>query len=705
MIALQGAFEAYLLNCEFILLIVRFISTRITIDADISLNPPKMTFQPIFNMPYFLSIRSFSFLIVFLTISNISFAQTLSKDFEIVKYNNPETTSFLGVGLWAWPVPMDYDGDGDMDMLVSCPGKPYNGLYFFENTSGEDFPDFAPAVRLGDAIKNIQVSHIEEGVFITAPGAELLDFTKQLGELKKELYDADEIKNGFQKVRFNQWKMVDYEGDGDLDVVVGVDDWGDYGWDNAFNSSGQWTNGPLHGYVFLLENVDGKYVNKGRLTAGGKLIDVYGAPSPNFADFDGDGDLDLICGEFLDGLTYFKNIGSRKQPVYKTGVKLTYESQPIKMDLEMIIPVAVDWDKDGHVDLVVGDEDGRVALIRNTGFLVDKVPQFELPRYFRQQADELKFGALATPVSVDWDEDGDEDIIAGNSAGYIAFIENTGGGASPIWKEPKLLEVDGKAIRIQAGDNGSIQGPAEAKWGYTTLSVVDWDGDGKKDIIFNSIWGKIEWIKNTGSALEAPKPIKVKRGNEPASSPAWNWWKSAPDELVTQWRTTPFAIDWDEDGIMDLVMLDQEGYLAFYQGLYENGEQAVLPGKRIFYGDKVSVYTNRNKAENSESGPLRLNNADAGGSGRRKITLVDWDKDGDLDLLVNSINATLFENISQTPDKVMFSYQGPISEKILAGHTTSPTFVDWNNDSIWEILVGAEDGHFYHFQRGSSKND
>ncbi|MEN2284388.1 VCBS repeat-containing protein [Algoriphagus sp. SE2] len=649
--------------------------------------------------------KSSLFLLVCLTfctqkeVNDTSLSESRPIDFELVKYNNPGATSFLGVGLWAWPMPMDFDEDGDMDMLVSCPDKPFNGLYFFENTSGEEFPDFAAPVRLGDAIKNVQVSHIAEGVKVMIPGAELLDFKNSLSSQEETLYNSEELKEGFEKVRFNQWKMVDYEGDGDLDVVVGIDDWADYGWDNAFNEEGEWINGPLHGFVFLLENVDGHYENRGRIKAGGKTLDVYGAPSPNFADFDGDGDLDLICGEFLDRMTYFENIGTRQKPKYTSGVFLKNQEGLIKMDLEMIIPVAVDWDKDGNIDLVVGDEDGRVALVKNTGKLSDHIPVFEAPKYFRQEADNLKFGALATPVSVDWDNDGDEDLITGNSAGYFAFIENLGGGAKPVWKEPELLKSGGKPIRIQAGDNGSIQGPAEAKWGYTTLSVVDWDGDGRKDIIFNSIWGKVEWIKNSPSGLEAPTPINVKRGNESATSPAWNWWKSAQDELVTQWRTTPFGIDWDRDGIMDLVMLDHEGYLSFFKGIIENGEKAILPGKRIFHGEKASVYTNRDKAENDEGGLLKLNNAIAGGSGRRKFTMVDWDQDGDIDLLVNSINATLFENISQEPDKVVFRRKGPLSEKVLAGHTTSPTFVDWNKDGVWEILLGAEDGHFYHFQR------
>ena len=46
-----------------------------------------------------------------------------------------------------------------------------------------------------------------------------------------------------------------------------------------------------------------------QLVAGGKPIETFGWPSPCFADFRGTGKLDLICGEFRDGFTFFENIG------------------------------------------------------------------------------------------------------------------------------------------------------------------------------------------------------------------------------------------------------------------------------------------------------------------------------------------------------------------------------------------------------------
>ena len=88
----------------------------------------------------------------------------------------------------------------------------------------------------------------------------------------------------------------------------------------------------------------------------------------------------------------------------------------------------------------------------------------------------------------------------------------------------KKLEADGKIIRIQAGENGSIQGPAEAKWGYTVPVVAEWDGDDLPDIVVNSIWGKVVWYRNRGTrqkpVLEAARPIVVDWPGPPPK-PAW----------------------------------------------------------------------------------------------------------------------------------------------------------------------------------------
>jgi hypothetical protein len=81
-------------------------------------------------------------------------------------------------------------------------------------------------------------------------------------------------------------------------------------------------------------------------------------------------------------------------------------------------------------------------------------------------------------------------------------------GKGSKWSTPKLLKADGETFRIMAGPNGSIQGPAEAKWGYTTLSIADWDSDGHDDILVNSIWPKLQWLRNTENGItQQPLPF------------------------------------------------------------------------------------------------------------------------------------------------------------------------------------------------------
>jgi len=624
-----------------------------------------------------------------------------------VAYNNPGLLTDLGVGLWAWPLPMDFNGDGLMDLVVVCTDKPSNGIYVFLNTGEVDpvthLPVFAPGKRTGAADRSPQISYVDGRTYVTTAGKLHPQFKERGFDAPVAIGDPARIHLEKGNIRANQWKYVDFDGDGALDLAVGIDFWGDYGWDDAWDEQGRWKNGPLRGYVYLLRNTGTTgqpvYAEPTKiLTTEGKPVDVFGMPSPSFGDFDGDGDLDLICGEFLDGFTYFENVGTRTAPRYAPGRRPLVGGQPLRMDLCMIAPVAVDFDGDGDLDLVVGDEDGRVAFIEHTGKVVGGLPQFLPPRYFRQFAADVKFGALATPFAFDWDGDGDEDLISGNTAGYIGWIENLGG--TPVrWAPPRYLSAAGQLIRELAGPNGSIQGPAEAKWGYSILSVADWDGDGLPDLMTNGIWGKVVWYKNVGTRtapkLAAGQPVALALPpGAKNTGPAWNWWQPKGNELVSQWRTSPHMVDWNGDGLMDLVMSDTEGYLALYERKRgADGKLALLPPQRVFWSEGASVFNSNGLPQNKESGLLRLNDGVFGRGGRRTFCTVDWDGDGKLDLMMNSApNVNFFRNLGRDAEgRWKFKDEGPVSTHVLAGHATKPTYLA----STRELIVGAEDGFFY----------
>lgn len=587
-------------------------------------------------------------------------------------YNNPGLEVDLGVGLWAWPLPLDYDDDGDLDLLVSCPDKPSNGIFYFENPSSnphEKFPVFKPGRRLGSTGHNMQVSYVDGQPRILRENIEFVDFKRNGFDQGTSIYPKARFHSG--RTRARMWRYVDWEGDGDQDLVVGIGDWSDYVWDQAYDAQGRWRNGPLHGWVYLIENIKGSYSDSPvKIHAGGSPVDVYGWPSPNFSDFDGDGDLDLLCGEFLDGFTYFENIGTRDNPNYASGHRLKgTDGQRLRMHLQMITPTAVDWDRDGDQDLIVGDEDGRVALIENVSTSTSDLPKFRQPVYFQQEADTLKFGALATPFAYDWDHDGDEDLVCGNTAGNIGVFLNLDGQGSQ-WSPPKLVEADGKPFRIQAGPNGSIQGPAEAKWGYTTLSIADWDYDGQDDLIVNGIWPQLTWLRGTGQGFtEQPLPFWNKE-----TPPRFYWWQRKAQNHQTQWRTTPFATDFDHDGQIDLVILDQEGYLTC--------QSRARSETRIFVDE--------------DNDPIRLNPRSAGSSGRYKLDVVDWDSDGRTDILVNSENAVWYRNCEDRNGKVVLKRMGNLARRNVAGHTSSPTTCDFNRDGKPDLLIGAENGRLYY---------
>lgn len=608
--------------------------------------------------------------------------------YERLRFNSPGTCD-LKVGLWAFPLPMDYDGDGIDDMVVHCPDTPWGGTFFFAGTPSGIFK--AP-VRIGDGrFWNVSSSSIGGKPVVMTAEATFWSFRKNGFRRNADVDTALSRKLNDHR---GMWRFGDLDGDGVADRICA--ERGRIYWERALSH-----NGPGADYAAPRPIVD---------EAGEVISDL--SPVFDLADLDSDGDLDLLFIRTPDRFCWRENVGTRKSARFSKARTLhDTTGAELCVYVCMHVPCGWDLDRDGRIDILAGDEDGRVLYFRNAGCR-DSVgsPAFEPFRPLRQERGDLTQGGLTAPFACDWDGDGDEDLICGDSAGNLSFIENLSGRGveRPSWAEPVMLSCEGAGgipadhavnnpIRLVAGLTGSIHGPGEAKWGYLSPTVCDWDGDGLMDVVVNSIWGYVYWHRNVGTCskprLGSATPVDVAWGSHPTEL-AWGTNKPRGNGLMTQWRTTPMTVDWDEDGLVDLVMLDTEGYLAFYRRELRGGHRVLLPPTRVFFDEA----TNK---------PLLLNERKKGKSGRRKICTMDWDGDGRKDLFVSSSRYHQYEN-GESVDfwrqtraesgRWYFRNMGRLSPSCLQGHSCAPCVVDFNADGVPDILVGGEDGCFYYLR-------
>lgn len=96
---------------------------------------------------------------------------------------------------------------------------------------------------------------------------------------------------------------------------------------------------------------------------GWQKLDEPHALSVAVLDADNDGDLDLVQGTSKGGLYLCRNIGTKEKPVFANGGEAI--GGEIKSGYSM--PIAADWDGDGDQDLVCGSDSGAVYLVRNDG--------------------------------------------------------------------------------------------------------------------------------------------------------------------------------------------------------------------------------------------------------------------------------------------------------------------------------------------------
>lgn len=138
---------------------------------------------------------------------------------------------------------------------------------------------------------------------------------------------------------------TDWDGDGDYDLIVGNIRGGVYLITNE---------GTAESYTFAKEQ---------QLRAGDKLISVKRSAAPFTADWDVDGDLDLLVGADDGSVLLFPNTGDSKIPELASGVQLvppgekasrTKAPKDVRRGTRSKICVT-DWNGDGRLDLLVGD--------------------------------------------------------------------------------------------------------------------------------------------------------------------------------------------------------------------------------------------------------------------------------------------------------------------------------------------------------------
>ncbi len=537
------------------------------------------------------------------------------------------------------------------------------------------------------------------------------DFSEGFGILKM---GNPEMVGRFGGGAWGRINGADFDGDGDIDIVAnfgrGGNAIGTFAGLYVYENIGTSINGLLdsgtklsdregevyigdsngdglpdiwcEGELFINQSTEGKIKFSGALISGNP-----GWFSPGAFDWDGDGILD----EFIKSRWHLEWVNGTTGDTARLSVGGSEWLEDI-----FIRPFVCDWDGDHDPDLLIGQESGHITFVENcSGSLLEE-------KHVLQKNPNLKSGCASVPTLCDWDNDGDIDIIVGTAAGFLELYENEGGEFKPV----KRLEASGKVIRIQAGELGSVQGPGEARWGYLCPEATDWDMDGDMDIVAGCVTGQNLFFENIGTArnpLLAPaKTVTVDWGETEPVYPKGMRYEPGPNELITQWRCKPVVMDWNGDGLPDYITIDEKGVLACYPR-YRRADGTL--------GLKPATYPFLD--ENNE--PLAFcTHENPGRNGRIVFSLVDWDGDGDLDIirnggfedgkknLDNGCNFTYLECLRTENNQSVFRWRGELVQKNeirLQGHSDAPVVFDVDQNGSLDIISGCEDGNIYWFLR------
>lgn len=239
----------------------------------------------------------------------------------------------------------------------------------------------------------------------------------------------------------------------------------------------------------------------------------------------------------------------------------------------------MDFDADGDSDVLSGSWPGELYL-----FSRNDDGSFAAPEKI-QNADgkPIDTGEASTAFAVDWDADGDLDLITGNIKGQVHLVPNESSRAEPSYGEPVKLDVDSD-LRGRGGDSGPI--------------VADWDQDGLGDLLVGMGDGSVLWFRNTGSS-GAPEFGEAEE--LVAKSPFGFDLKSArPDEGQWGARVKIHVTDFNGDGSVDLLLGDRSGAPRKETDLSDEDRKAAASARKRITELRRQISDARSKIESLE---------------------------------------------------------------------------------------------------------
>ncbi|MDQ8193773.1 VCBS repeat-containing protein [Coraliomargarita sp. SDUM461004] len=607
--------------------------------------------------------------------------------------------------LQAW----DADGDGDLDLwfqygdLRETNDEFRSGHYYYENLGPEKpniyaapqliirhYPPYVELKRTNRAmLGDLNRNGAPDLLLINSTGAQWSEFEMQAG---RPVITAHHQIHLSKELRSKEPHLIDWDHDGNLELVLGNEV-----------------------YRFEMQNDKQLILNPTPIA----ILEHQSESILAFVDWENDGDWDIISEvkREVKEMPYRNGRGGNIQRLTIPTVEINdgsnnfappvevklYDGHEIDIPGVFFAPTFVDYDNDGDLDMLWSNDRAMIGYNENISFDSLQTPLWR-PTTFLQQEERsyLDPGALAVPVFTDWDDDGDLDLIIGAAHEHIEYFENVGSQAEPIWLESERMMADNAIISLRAGPYGSHQGPQENDWAYTQPKVVDWNGDGLKDLIVSGIDGRHRYFKNIGQKgrpkLTRWEFLEVDWGDKTPQFPDWLNYDLEGHELVTAHRSQPEIIDWDGDGQLDYITLDHTNHLALYRGQVSHaGTLRVLPGEQIFKIDApyrhIVYLAQASPEENYFKSKLNFFYF-----GRTSTSLVDWDGDGDHDLIWNNLNSRLLENVSDDTHPE-FRDRGNLLQEHLEAHNNTHDVLDWDGDGKLDLFITTETGATHYFNR------